>query len=80
MKYYVNYGTGAGNEWVDGTLNEAMKVAEDGLSYTQQSVSIVDEGGNVVANLPWWGVAPGEDDFVTCRFGDYGFYGEWSEV
>ena len=23
--YYINYHTGAGNEWVDGTLEEAKK-------------------------------------------------------
>ena len=34
MKYYIDYGTGAGNEYVEGTLDEAKKVAEDGLSYT----------------------------------------------
>jgi len=27
--------------------------------------------------LPWWGVVPTEDDIVTAKFGDYGFYGEW---
>lgn len=80
MKYYVNYGTGAGNEYVEGTLEEAMKVAEDGLAYTQQSVSIEDEDGKAVAQLPWYGVAPEEDDVVTCQFGDFGFYGEWYEV
>lgn len=40
MKYYVNYGTGAGNEEVEGTLEDAMRVAEEGLTYTQQSVRI----------------------------------------
>lgn len=80
MKYYVNYGTGAGNEDVEGTLEDAMKIAEEGLAYTQQSVSIEDEEGKVVARLPWYGVAPEENDVVTCQFGDFGFYGEWYEV
>lgn len=33
-KYYINYGTGAGDKYIEGTLDEAKKVAEDGLSYT----------------------------------------------
>lgn len=79
MKYYVNYGTGAGNEEINGTLEEAMKVAEEGLSYTQQTVCIQNECGEDVARLPWYGVRPEEDDVVTAQFGDFGFYGEWCE-
>lgn len=80
MAYYVIYGTGAGNEEVEGTLEDAMRAAEEGLSYTQKSVKIEDEDGEEVAVLPWYGTAPEEDDVVTCRFGDFGFYGEWYEV
>lgn len=57
-----------------------MRVAEEGLTYTQQSVRIEGEDGEVIANLPWYGVAPEEDDVVTCQFGDFGFYGEWYEI
>ena len=32
MRYYVNFGTGAGDEWVDGTLEDAKKAAENGLA------------------------------------------------
>ena len=76
--YYINYGTGAGNEEVEGTLEEAMKIAEKGLTYTQESVGIENEDGETIAVLPWWGVEPGEDDIVTCQFGSFGFYGEWN--
>lgn len=76
--YYINYGTGAGNEEVEGTLEEAMKIAEQGLTYTQESVGIENEDGETIAVLPWWGVEPGEDDIVTCQFGSFGFYGEWN--
>jgi len=34
MKYYVNYGTGAGNEEIEGTLEDAMRVAEEGLTFS----------------------------------------------
>lgn len=80
MRYYINYGTGAGNECVDGTLDEAKKVAEQGLAYTQTDVRIQTEDGEDVSVLNWYGVAPEEDDVVTARFGDFGFYGEWVEL
>lgn len=76
-KYFVNFGTGEGNEWAD-TLEEAMELAERGLSYTQESVCIYD-GEEVITKLPWYGVEPSEDDVVTAKFGTSGFYGEWME-
>ena len=78
-KYYVNYNTGAGNFEFEGTLDDAMKKAEEGICYTQQDVDIKNEEGNIVACLPWWGVEPEEDDYVTEQFGSFGFYGEWEE-
>ena len=77
MRYYINYGTGAGDEYVDGTIEDAKKVAEDGLAYTQTDVKIQTEDGEDVAVLNWYGVKPEENDAVTAQFGDYGFYGEW---
>lgn len=80
MTYLVNFGTGAGNETVNGTIENAKRVAEDGLAYTQTDVKIQTQDGEDVAVLPWYGVAPEDDDVVTARFGDYGFYGEWYEM
>lgn len=71
---------GKGNEEIEGTLEDAMRVAEEGLAYTQEPVRIQSEDGEDQAVLPWWGVVPTEDDIVTARFGDYGFYGEWCEI
>lgn len=76
-KFLINYHTGAGNYEFEGTLEEAMKDASTGLAYTQQSVGIETLDGTQVAYLPWWGVQPEEDDYVTEQFGSYGFYGEW---
>lgn len=73
--YYINFNTGAGNEEAS-SLNEAMEIAVKGATYTQQPITIINDG-NEVARLPWYGIAPGEDDTVTVRFGDFGFYGEW---
>lgn len=81
MKYYINYNTGAGNETVEGTLEDAMQKAVEGLEYTQQNVNIyiADSASDdePVAILRWYGCTPTEDDVVTCQFGDFGFYGEW---
>lgn len=79
MRYHINYGTGVGNEYVDGTLEDAKKAAEQGLAYTQTDVKIQTEDGEDVAVLKWYGVQPEEDDVVTARFGDSGFYGEWTD-
>lgn len=80
MKYYINYCTGAGNEYVVGTLEDAKKTAEESLSYTQEDVRIQTEDGEDVAVLKWYGTTPAEDDIVTARFGDSGFYGEWWDI
>lgn len=58
MRYYINFGTGAGNEYVDGTLEDAKKVAQDRLAYTQTDVKIQTEGREDVAVLNWYGVKP----------------------
>lgn len=76
-KYIIDYGTGAGNREIEGTLEKAMKDAEQGLAYTQKNVEITTLDGEQVAYLPWYGVEPEEDDVVTCEFGASGFYGEW---
>lgn len=83
MKFLVNFGTGAGNEFAE-TLEEAKEIAEENATYTQASITIEipnnnEEENEVVAKLPWWSVHPGDDDVVTVDFGDFGFYGEWEE-
>lgn len=78
MKFLVNFGTGAGNEWAE-TLEEAKQIAEENATYTQASIIIEDKNYNEIAKLPWWSVQPGEDDEVTVDFGNFGFYGEWEE-
>lgn len=80
MRYYINYNTGAGNEVVEGTIEDAMRVAEEGLAYTQKPVTIYNDDHEEVANLQWYGVKPEDDDVVTARFGDHGFYGEWWQM
>ena len=80
MKYYINYHTGAGNEWIEGTLEEAMAAADRGAAYTQENITVEDESRSVVASRNWYGVDYASADVAEenpIRFGDYGYYADW---
>lgn len=82
MKYYINYHTGAGDEWIEGTLDEAKEAADDGAAYTQQDITIEDENGDAVCFRPWWGTeydpdATEDREDEVIQFGSFGHYGEW---
>jgi len=73
-KYYIDYGTGAGNEWVTGTMEDAKKVAAESVTYTQTDVVILEDGDEV-ARLVWYGCPPDKDGVeVVKSFGNFGFY------
>ena len=89
-KYFIDYGTGAGNEYVTGELKAAKKVADEGACYTQTSISIysVDDEGNhsknPVASRTWYSVPfdpdlyeDGEDAYII-KFGNE-YFDEWTE-
>lgn len=61
-QYFVDFNTGAENKWAD-TLEEAMKLAEDGLAHTQQPVTVYD-GEREVACLP---LIDGEPEGGRCK-------------
>ena len=75
-KYYINYNTGAGNEYVTGTLEEAIKTARDGASYTQCDIDIIDiyDGDTIVATWRWVGLQAEDDEDDIIRFGTAGHY------
>lgn len=79
-EYYINYNTGAGNEYYTGTIDEAKAVADAGAAYTQRDIDIYD-GDTTVATRHWYGVAPDEEDEARdiIRFGSEGFYDEWQD-
>lgn len=80
MKYYINYGTGAGNEWMEGTLEEAKQTADQEISYTECSVSIYDENMNFVCKRKWYDCLTDIDDCIDpIQFGDYGFFDDWCD-
>lgn len=82
-KYYINYGTGAGNEYAE-TLEEAMTIADEGAAYTQRDIRITDaESGELAAIRQWWGVVydpdeSGEAEEEIIAFGEFGYYGAWN--
>ena len=81
-KFYIDYNTGAGNEWVSGTLEEAMQRADDGVAYTQQNVCILNEAGDKVAERCWIPVEMNPDTYEgdidqTISYGSFGFYDNW---
>lgn len=80
-KYYVDYGTGAGNFIFEGSLEEAMKLADEGLAYTQSSVVIKDyDTHEDVAMRRWYGVPPddnAENNEFIIGFGNLGYYDDW---
>jgi hypothetical protein len=84
--YYIDHGTGAGNETVIGTLDEAKARAEEGMSYTQTSVAIYESYADFkndaepVAISRWRGVKydPEVNDEEPCAdFGDFGYNAAW---
>ena len=82
MKYFVKYHTGAGDFEFNGTLDEAKAAADEGAAYTQQSITICDESGAEIACRVWYGVAyddAADDQENPIRFGDFGFYADWSD-
>ena len=58
MKYYVDYGTGAGNFVSDKSLDETKKEAEQGIRYTQKDVSIYEVSDNFTEDSLEWASTP----------------------
>lgn len=83
MTYTINYQTGITEE-IEGTLEQAKAMADEGAAYTQQDITILDEKGETVACRSWWGVAydPDETDETedeVIQFGSFGHYSAWRE-
>ncbi len=74
--YIINYHTGITKEY-EGTLESAKQSAVDGIGYTQENVSIEQDGEQVTV-AHWYGVEADEDDEVLVHIGG-GFYQTWSD-
>lgn len=80
VRYYIDFGTGAGNEYAP-TLEEAKQAAIDGASYTQADITIYEcENGTItkdspeVARLKWCGCTPDNEEDVVVDYGSFGYY------
>lgn len=78
--YNIKYHTGAGDETVTGTLEDAMRVADEGAAYTQKDITIEDSDGNEITRRVWFGTGydPDSDSQQDpICFGGFGFYADW---
>ena len=82
----INYGTGAGNEYItrdtfEEALEAAKTVADEGACYTQESIAIETEDGVIVSVRNWYGVPYDEEDYEedadVIPFGKFGHYAPW---
>lgn len=86
-KYYIDYNTGAGNEYAE-TLEEAKALADEGACYTQESIYIYEvdeekETKELVSLRNWNGVAYDEDEDSAENpicFGDFGYFDDWNDL
>lgn len=81
VKYFIDYGTGAGNLWmITKDLNNVKQFADESASYTQESILILDESGEEVTRRTRVGCCSGvEDQDNPITFGDFGYYADWSD-
>ncbi|PIE91689.1 hypothetical protein CO726_30835 [Bacillus fungorum] len=77
-KYIVNYHTGITEEVEVNDLNEVKEIAQKGIAYTQEKITIETLDGEVITTAYWYGVSPQEDDAVLETVGG-GFYQTWSD-
>lgn len=79
MKYMIDFQTGIVKE-CDGTLDQAMEMADAMMTYTHQNILIFDENDVEVARRNWYDVAYDpeiEDENEIVQFGNKGYYSAW---
>lgn len=77
--YKVDYQTGSGN-FEAASLGEAMDLADQGASFTQESILIRNKNHDVVAFRNWVGCTDSERLLQKdpIEFGCYGYYADWT--
>lgn len=76
-KFTINYHTGIKEIVEVYDLDEAKQVAKEGIGYTQEKISI-EQDGEVITTANWYGVEPGEEDAVLETISG-GFYQLWTD-
>lgn len=77
-KFTINYHTGVIEEVEVEDLAEAKAIAEEGMAYTQENVTI-EQDGEVITTSYWCPVPAEDEDEVLFDFGDFGFYQPWTD-
>lgn len=85
MKFFIKYGTGAGDFDFSGTLEEAKAKADAGSAYTQRDYYIENENGEEICRRNWCGVpydpeVTEETEDEVIQFGSFGHYTAWNET
>ncbi len=77
--FYIDYDNKevVNNEWVEGDLNYAMRIADIGASYTRRNIVIRNPDGIQVAIRVWHENPCETVDDEIINFGSLGFYDEW---
>ena len=78
MLLTINYHTGVKENVEVASLEEAKQLAYDGISYTQENVSIQTPDGETITAAKWYGVRPEDDDQILCTIAE-GFYQLWDD-
>lgn len=76
--YVVNFNNGVKHEIENANLFEVKKIAEAGMSFTNEDVSIETLDGSVITVAQWWNVEPTEEDVVLTVIGK-GHYQPWTD-
>ena len=77
--FAINYNTGAGDQTVEvDSLHKAKEIAQAGIAYTQQDVTITDKHGIELSRARWYGIKPEESEDILEEIGG-GFYASWSD-
>ena len=78
MIHFVRFGTGAGDYQSILPISQLKKEVDDKLTYTQCSVTILDNDNNLVCYRDWVGCLDGIDEMESpVQFGDFGYYADW---
>lgn len=80
MEFTINFNNGIRHQEECESIENAMKIADERAAYTQESITIENEFGDILARRPWYGCSSGiEETTNPIKFGDFGFYGDWIE-
>jgi hypothetical protein len=78
----INYNTGTGDIQLDDNIDidDAKVIADKGICYTQQDVTITDDDNNLITRRKWIGCTDGMgDECDPIGFGNLGYYTDWQD-